>query len=64
MNLWSIESSLNSKAHADDLVEAADFMLAMLHKTELEDTLEHYECLATRLKSRGEAIAKQTGTLL
>jgi len=59
-----MDKSLESNAHAMDLIEAAEFMLAMLHKTELEDTLEHYECLATRLKSRGEAIREKLGTLL
>jgi hypothetical protein len=54
----------SSREHAADLLEAADFMRAMLMKRPLAETLDHYEALAARLQARGKAIAENVGELL
>ena len=53
-----------SRAHAMDLLEAAEFMRAMLMKQPLTETLDHYEALAARLQARGAMIEENLGGLL
>lgn len=46
----------DSPQHSADLLEAAEFIRAMLIHAPLTDTAEHYEALAARLNARGAAI--------
>ena len=54
----------NSNAHSQDLLEAAEFVRAMLSKQPLTETLDHYAALAERLRQRGEYIQRNIGGLL
>ena len=65
MNNDQIKAVLdNSRTHAADLLEAADFMRAMLTKQPLTETLAHYEALAARLQARGAMVQDNIGGLI